>query len=148
MDIGLACVDIADIRPSPKTDILVSYFSLVCALENFTDLLLVSVDPRTVDGYWLRTPEPMMAVVLLYLVFVVVVPRLMENRPPMDLKPLIIAYNFILVGISGYMCLEVSDAVFTASHLMLICWHVFSVSALPLSVERLTGACKICTPQT
>jgi len=49
----------------------------------------------------------MMAAVILYLVFVVVVPRIMENRPPMDLKPLIIAYNFILVGISGYMCLEV-----------------------------------------
>jgi len=51
----------------------------------------------------------MVAVVLLYLLFVVVVPRLMENRPPMDLKLLIIAYNFILVAISGYMCVEVSE---------------------------------------
>jgi len=50
-----------------------------------------------------------MAAVVLYLVFVVVVPRLMENRPPMDLKPLIIIYNFILVGISGYMCIEVAS---------------------------------------
>jgi len=66
------------------------------------------LDPRTTDGYWLRTPEPMMAAVLLYLLFVVVAPRLMENRPPMDLKPLIIVYNFLLVAISGYMCLEVS----------------------------------------
>jgi len=69
--------------------------------------MYVSVDPRTVDGYWLRTPEPMMAVVLLYLLFVILVPRLMENRPPMDLKLLIIIYNFILVAISGYMCIEV-----------------------------------------
>ena len=74
------------------------------------------VDPRTSDGYWLRTPEPMMAAVVLYLVFVVVVPRLMENRPPMDLKPLIIIYNFILVGISGYMCIEVAS---------LNCWFYF-----------------------
>jgi len=70
--------------------------------------MCVFVDPRTVDGYWLRTPEPMMACVLLYLVFVVVVPRLMANRPPMDLKPLIILYNFVLVTISGYMCVEVA----------------------------------------
>jgi len=53
----------------------------------------------------------MIAAVILYLVFVVVVPRLMENRPPMDLKTLIIVYNFILVGISGYMCLEVHSLV-------------------------------------
>jgi len=79
----------------------------------------MSVDPRTTDGYWLRTPEPMMAVVILYLIFVMVAPRLMENRPPMDLKPLIIAYNFILVGISGYMCLEVRNA---ASRPVLIPW--------------------------
>jgi len=71
----------------------------------------LSVDPRTVDGYWLRSPEPMAAVVLLYLLFVVVAPRLMENRPPMDLKPLIIIYNFVLVAISGYMCLEVAHTV-------------------------------------
>jgi len=56
-----------------------------------------------------------MAAVLLYLVFVVVVPRLMENRPPMGLKPLIIAYNFILVGISGYMCVEVGCMLLTDS---------------------------------
>jgi len=68
----------------------------------------VCVDPRTTDGYWLRSPEPMMVAVVLYLIFVVVVPRLMENRPPMDLKLLIIAYNFILVAISGYMCIEVA----------------------------------------
>jgi len=51
-----------------------------------------------------------MAAVLLYLVFVVVVPRLMENRPAMDLKPLIIVYNFLLVAISGYMCMEVNNS--------------------------------------
>jgi hypothetical protein len=66
-------------------------------------------DPRTIDSYWLKTPEPMLAVVLLYLVFVVIAPRIMENRPPMDLKQLIIVYNFLLVIISGYMCFEVSS---------------------------------------
>ena len=79
----------------------------VCLCVSVPVCLSVCVDPRTVHGYWLRTPEPMMAAVLLYLVFVVVAPRLMENRAPMDLKPLIIVYNFILVAISGYMCVEV-----------------------------------------
>ena len=50
----------------------------------------------------------MLAVVLLYLAFVVIAPRIMENRPPMDLKQLILVYNFVLVIISGYMCFEVS----------------------------------------
>ena len=88
------------------------------------------VDPRTSDGYWLRTPEPMVAVVLLYLLFVVVVPRLMENRPPMDLKPLIIAYNFILVAISGYMCVEVSHTMLSDLHLMLVCLTVIGRKTL------------------
>lgn len=64
-------------------------------------------DPRTIDSYWLKTPEPMLVVVLLYLAFVVIAPRIMENRPPMDLKQIIIVYNFLLVIISGYMCIEV-----------------------------------------
>jgi len=80
---------------------------MFCLIEQFLVCVCVCLDPRTIDGYWLRTPEPMMVAVVLYLVFVVVVPRLMENHPPMDLKPLIIAYNFILVAISGYMCIEV-----------------------------------------
>ena len=49
----------------------------------------------------------MLVVVLLYLAFVVIAPRVMENRPPMDLKQLIVVYNFVLVIISGYMCCEV-----------------------------------------
>ena len=63
-------------------------------------------DPRTIDRFLLRTPEPMLIIVLLYLAFVVIGPRVMENRPPMDLKKLIVAYNFVLVGLSGYMCAE------------------------------------------
>lgn len=65
------------------------------------------VDPRTQDRFLLKTPEPMLAIVLSYLAFVVIAPRVMENRPPMDLKKFIIVYNFMLVALSGYMCLEV-----------------------------------------
>lgn len=67
------------------------------------------VDPRTQDRFLLQTPEPMLAIVLSYLAFVVIAPRVMENRPPMDLKKFIIVYNFALVAVSGYMCLEVCN---------------------------------------
>lgn len=66
-------------------------------------------DPRTVNGFWLRTPEPMAIVVVLYLLFVFIAPRIMERRAPFDLKPLILIYNFALVFISGYMSLEVGS---------------------------------------
>lgn len=72
----------------------------------YYDLFIKYGDPRTIDSYWLKTPEPMLAVVLLYLAFVVIAPRIMENRPPMDLKALIVVYNFVLVVLSGYMCFE------------------------------------------
>lgn len=72
----------------------------------YYDLFIKYGDPRTIDRFLLRTPEPMLIIVLLYLAFVVIGPRVMENRPPMDLKKLIVAYNFVLVGLSGYMCAE------------------------------------------
>lgn len=72
----------------------------------YYDLFIKYGDPRTQDSFLLTTPEPMVAIVLSYLAFVVIAPRIMENRPPMDLKKFIIVYNFMLVALSGYMCLE------------------------------------------
>lgn len=81
------------------------FFLLECFL--WLKCSLIATDPRTQDSFLLNTPEPMLAIVLAYLAFVVIAPRVMENRPPMDLKKFIIVYNFMLVVLSGYMCLEV-----------------------------------------
>jgi elongation of very long chain fatty acids protein 4 len=63
-------------------------------------------DPRTTDLFWLGTPEPALIIVVLYLAFVVIAPRVMASRPPMDLKRLIVVYNFAMVALSAYMCAE------------------------------------------
>ncbi|ESO02220.1 hypothetical protein HELRODRAFT_188628 [Helobdella robusta] len=72
----------------------------------YHDLFIKYGDPRTTNSFLLRTPEAMLIIVILYLIFVVAAPRIMEKRPAMDLKKLIIVYNFALVGLSGYMCVE------------------------------------------
>lgn len=90
---------------SPFGFMLTAIFLLECFL--WLKCSLIATDPRTQDSFLLNTPEPMLAIVLAYLAFVVIAPRVMENRPPMDLKKFIIVYNFMLVVLSGYMCLEV-----------------------------------------
>lgn len=72
----------------------------------YYDLFIRYGDPRTRDSFLLQTPEPMLAVVLLYLAFVFIAPKFMESRPAFDLKRFIILYNFSLIFLSGYMCLE------------------------------------------
>jgi len=70
-------------------------------------IMVVSTDPRNTDWFWLRTPEPMLLVFAAYLMFVYVGPRLMANRQPLNMRALIIFYNFAMVALSAYMCAEV-----------------------------------------
>jgi len=72
----------------------------------YYDLFIKYGDPRTKEYFLLQTPEPMLIVVMSYLAFVFIAPRFMEHRPPMDLKKLIIVYNFFAIALSGYMCFE------------------------------------------
>jgi elongation of very long chain fatty acids protein 4 len=72
----------------------------------YYDLFIKFGDPRTRGSFLLGTPEPMLIIVLAYLAFVFIAPRLMERRPALDLKNLLIVYNFTLVAVSGYMCVE------------------------------------------
>jgi elongation of very long chain fatty acids protein 4 len=72
----------------------------------YYDLFIKYGDPRTQNSFLLKTPEPMLIIVLLYLAFVFIAPRIMESRRPFDLKKFIIVYNFMLVALSGYMCVE------------------------------------------
>jgi len=69
--------------------------------------MLVSTDPRNTDWFWLRTPEPMLLIFAAYLIFVYVGPRLMAKRQPLNMRALIILYNFAMVALSAYMCVEV-----------------------------------------
>ncbi|CAG2122070.1 unnamed protein product, partial [Medioppia subpectinata] len=62
------------------------------------------VDPRT-RGYFLvdMSAITMGAILLTYIIHVVfLIPYLMKNRKPFDLKRVIIAYDVLLVAINGY----------------------------------------------
>jgi len=69
--------------------------------------LFVPTDPRTAEWFWLRTPEPALLVCAAYLIFVYVGPRLMANRQPLNIRGLIVVYNFAMVALSAYMFAEV-----------------------------------------
>jgi len=67
----------------------------------------VVTDPRNTDWFWLRTPEPALLIFVAYLIFVYVGPRLMANRQPLNIRGLIVVYNFAMVVLSTFMCAEV-----------------------------------------
>ncbi|CAM4717850.1 hypothetical protein PO909_018578 [Leuciscus waleckii] len=69
--------------------------------------LIENADPRTKD--WLLMPSPILqtAIILFYIFFVTLLgPRIMENRKPFNLKPVLVIYNFSVVALSLYMCYE------------------------------------------
>ena len=69
--------------------------------------LTMLTDPRNTDWFWLRTPEAALLIVVAYLIFVCVGPRLMANRQPLSIRGLIVVYNFAMVALSAYMSAEV-----------------------------------------
>lgn len=66
---------------------------------------------ETVDSWFLMSsPGPVVAVVMIYLVFVLKIgPEYMKNRKPMDLKRIMVLYNAFQVCYSIWMCRTVSQ---------------------------------------
>lgn len=56
----------------------------------------------------MQSPIPGTLLVILYLIIVWIGPKLMASREPFNLKPLLIVYNFAMVGLSFYMFWEVT----------------------------------------
>ncbi|KAK7100105.1 very long chain fatty acid elongase 2-like [Littorina saxatilis] len=74
-------------------------------------------DPRT--RHWLLmadSPLPVWILTLSYILFVIVGPRVMKNRPPLDLKWFLVIYNLGLVGLSLYMFVEMTLSVQNANY--------------------------------
>lgn len=66
-------------------------------------------DSRTEDWLLMSSPLPQTIIIVAYIYFVTSLgPRIMENRKPLDLKGVLIVYNFGVVALSLYMCYEVS----------------------------------------
>ena len=64
-------------------------------------------DQRTDPWLLVYSPVPVTVIFLVYLILVWAGPRLMKHREPVDLKVVLIVYNFAMVGLSAYMFHEV-----------------------------------------
>ncbi|CAI8056742.1 Elongation of very long chain fatty acids protein AAEL008004, partial [Geodia barretti] len=64
-------------------------------------------DPRVADWFLMDSPFPTLALCLAYLGMCYAGPRMMANREPFQLRPVIIVYNLVMVLVSAYMCYEV-----------------------------------------
>lgn len=72
----------------------------------------VRADSRTENWFLMSSPLPQTIIIAIYIYFVTSLgPRIMENRKPLDLKGVLIFYNFSVVALSVYMIYEVSPSV-------------------------------------
>lgn len=78
--------------------------------ENFYKFLFTDLaDPRTNHWFLIDDPIPGLAILGLYLYFVLKLgPEYMRDRKPFKLKSTLVAYNFLQVVFSIYMLYEVS----------------------------------------
>jgi hypothetical protein len=56
----------------------------------------------------MQSPVPILIIFFSYIGLVVVSPRLVKNIQPLNLKFILLPYNFMLIGLSIYMFTEVS----------------------------------------
>ena len=77
----------------------------------FSDFSSPSSDPRVADWFLMDSPFPTLALCLAYLGMCYAGPRMMANREPFQLRPVIIVYNLVMVLVSAYMCYEVVKSI-------------------------------------
>ncbi|XP_028162547.1 elongation of very long chain fatty acids protein 7-like isoform X1 [Ostrinia furnacalis] len=85
-------------------------------------------DPRVQGWFLFDTPLPTLAMVVVYLAFVMVAgPLYMETRKPFQIKNTLVAYNAFQVLLSSYMFYE---------HLMSGWWGDYSISCQPVDYSE------------
>ena len=72
------------------------------------DELMTKADPRVEDYFMMSSFWPSAVICIAYVYLVVWgLPKFMENRKPMQLREVMLVYNFFMVILSGYTCMEV-----------------------------------------
>ncbi|XP_046328876.2 elongation of very long chain fatty acids protein 7-like [Haliotis rufescens] len=75
------------------------------AVKSYDDLML-RADPRVADWFMMSTPWPSFLICVLYVVIIKMGPTLMGNRPPLELKKVMLVYNFCMIILSAYCFIE------------------------------------------
>lgn len=70
-------------------------------------------DKRTDDFWLISTPFPVLGILTLYYYFVMNIgPKFMKDRPPFELKKIIIIYNIAQISLNGYLFFKVTNTLF------------------------------------
>lgn len=105
-------------------------------LELWYEGILENGDKRTDPWLLVYSPVPVTIIFLLYLCAIWVGPRLMRHKEPVDLKFVLIVYNFAMVGLSAYMFYEFVVSSWLANY-SLLCQPVdYSTSPLAMRMAR------------
>lgn len=70
-------------------------------------VFIICSDKRTDSWPLVYSPVPISCIFLCYLLLVWLGPKMMAGRQPVNLRPVLIVYNFAMVGLSAYMFYEV-----------------------------------------
>lgn len=111
---------------------------LLARFQGFRQWLEDVADPRTKGWFLCGGPETILVIWALYLCGVIFGPRLMRDRPPMNLRGLALVYNFSLVILSVYMAHEFFWSAWNAGY-NLLCDEV-DYSDSPLAL-RMASVC-------
>uniref|UniRef100_H3CZC4 Elongation of very long chain fatty acids protein n=1 Tax=Tetraodon nigroviridis TaxID=99883 RepID=H3CZC4_TETNG len=93
-------------------------------------------DKRTDPWLLVYSPVPVALIFLLYLCVVWLGPRLMRHRQPVDLRVVLIVYNFAMVGLSAYMFHEFLVASWLSNYSYLCQPVDYSSSPLAMRMAR------------
>uniref|UniRef100_A0A3B4B8K4 Elongation of very long chain fatty acids protein n=1 Tax=Periophthalmus magnuspinnatus TaxID=409849 RepID=A0A3B4B8K4_9GOBI len=100
--------------------------------------ILENGDKRTDKWLLVYSPVPIACIFLGYLIILWLGPKLMANRSPVNLKPVLLVYNFSMVCLSAYMCYEFTASSWLAKY-SLLCQPVdYSDSPLAMRVMPFT----------
>ncbi|XP_042283429.1 ELOVL fatty acid elongase 8a [Thunnus albacares] len=98
--------------------------------------ILEKGDKRTDHWLLVYSPLPISCIFLCYLIIIWAGPKLMAKREPINLKPVLIVYNFAMVCLSAYMFYEFTASSWLARY-SLLCQPVdYSDSPLAMRMAR------------
>ncbi|CAL1542542.1 unnamed protein product [Lymnaea stagnalis] len=78
----------------------------IADFQQFYDWAFTVADERVADWPLMWGYTPTLAITAVYLLAVYLLPKMMESRPPMQLKYVLVTYNFICVIINFHICKE------------------------------------------
>ncbi|XP_028832682.1 ELOVL fatty acid elongase 8a [Denticeps clupeoides] len=108
------------------------------SIQLFYKWILENGDERTNEWLLVYSPAPITCIFLCYLIMVWLGPRLMAHRQPVNIKGVLILYNFSMVSLSAYMFHEFTVTSWLANY-SLLCQPV-DYSHSPLGI-RMAKVC-------